>query len=106
MVSDLINPQTRRWDTIKLNELFVPADIAILLRNQPVVSDDDSWLWKHTRNGLYSVRTGYDLAFSVKNKAIINQQNIQPSLNPLKAQLYNKFTALDMVDDQDCFTAV
>ena len=88
MVSDLINPQTRRWDTIKLNELFVPADIAILLRNQPVVSDDDSWLWKHTRNGLYSVRTGYDLAFSVKNKAIINQQNIQPSLNPLKAQVW------------------
>ena len=88
MVSDLINPQTRRWDTIKINELFVPADIAILLQNQPVVSDDDSWLWKYTRNGLYKVKTGYDLSFSVKNEAIINQQNIQPSLNPLKAQVW------------------
>ncbi|WZZ66476.1 hypothetical protein YC2023_077846 [Brassica napus] len=62
-VSSLINTQTRRWSRSRLHELFVPADIKVLMRNQPVVSEPDSSFWKHTPNGIYSVKTGYDLAF-------------------------------------------
>lgn len=87
-VPDLIDPQIRRWDRNKLEELFVPGDIEILCQNQPVVSDKDSWVWKRMRSGVYSVKTGYDLAFSIKNKLLILEQTANPSLNPLKEQVW------------------
>lgn len=43
-VSDLIDFPKRRWKTSILEDLFVPADVQILLSNQPVVSERDSWI--------------------------------------------------------------
>lgn len=88
-VSSLINTQTRRWSRSRLHELFVPADIKVLMRNQPVVSEPDSSFWKHTPNGIYSVKTGYDLAFWRNNSALLHFQQAQPSLHPLTAQVWN-----------------
>ena len=87
-VSDLIDLQTRRWDESLMREIFVPGDIDILRKNQPVISDKDSWIWKPTRSGVYSVKTGYDLAFSLRNQELLEVQNARPSLNPLKAQVW------------------
>lgn len=88
-VSDLIDLQTRRWDERMMREIFVPRDINILRKNQPVVSDQDSWIWKLTRNEVYSVKSGYDLAFLLHNQELLEDQNAKPSLNPLKAQVWN-----------------
>lgn len=72
-----------------MSDIFVPGDIHILKKNQPVVSDQDSWIWKLTRNGVYSVKTGYELAFSIHNQKLIEDQTARPSLNPLKAQVWS-----------------
>ncbi|XP_018463709.1 uncharacterized protein LOC108834892 [Raphanus sativus] len=70
-VSDVIDFPKRRWNKTLLDELFVPSDVQILLRNQPSVFDRDSWVWKSTPSGLYTVKTGYELAFSVNKKELL-----------------------------------
>ena len=88
-VSELINYHTRRWSRRKLSELFVPRDMMILEKNQPVISEHDSWVWRHTKSGLYSVKSGYELAFTMKNVELIRDQQVLPSLNPLKDRVWN-----------------
>ena len=61
----------------------------ILEKNQPVISEHDSWVWRHTRSGLYSVKSGYELAFTMKNAELIRDQQALPSLNPLKDHVWN-----------------
>ncbi|KAG2299870.1 hypothetical protein Bca52824_036342 [Brassica carinata] len=72
-----------------LEELFVPTDVQTLLQNQPLVSDHDSWVWKYNRSGVYTVKTGYDLVFSLNKKELLRCHKEKPSLNPLKAQVWN-----------------
>lgn len=87
-VSDLIDFRRRKWNTQLLQELFVPGDVQLLLQNQPVTSVKDSWVWKHQCTGIYTVKTGYELAMSVNMTNVINGQLQLPSLNPLKAQVW------------------
>ena len=42
-VRELIDFQSRRWNTQALEEVFVLSDIQILLKNQPVTSKEDFW---------------------------------------------------------------
>ena len=91
-VADVINHQTGRWDERIMEEIFVPSDIAILRRNQHVSLEKDSWVWRHTRNGLYSVKTGYELAFQNLHKELIEEQSACPSINPLKEDVWKLLT--------------
>ncbi|KAF2577423.1 hypothetical protein F2Q68_00006128, partial [Brassica cretica] len=43
---DLINVESRRWDVSKLAEIFVPADVEIIMKNQPVVNKEDFVSWR------------------------------------------------------------
>lgn len=70
-VSDLINFQTRRWHRETLEELFISADVSLLLFNQPVISEKDSSVWRFNHSGVYSVRSGYDISFSDHHKDLI-----------------------------------
>lgn len=88
-VSDVIDFPKRRWNKSMLDELFVPSDVQILLRNQPSVFHRDFWMWKFTPTGLYTVKTGYELAFSVNKKELLQSLTKKPSLNPLKAQVWH-----------------
>lgn len=88
MVSDVIDFHKRRWNKHKLEDLFVPSDVQLLLRNQPTVSARDSWVWKYNRSGVYSVKTGYDLAFCVNKKELLQCHTAKSSLNPIKAQVW------------------
>lgn len=92
-VADVINHQTGRWDERIMEEIFVPGDIAILRRNQPMSLEKDSWVWRHTRSGLYSVKTGYDLAFQNLHKVLIGEQSVCPSINPLKEDVWKLLTS-------------
>lgn len=89
-VAELIDFQTRRWSRRCLQEFFVPSDIRILVRNQPIVSQADTWIWRYTRNMVYSVKTGYQLAFSKNNQSLIANQITRPSLNPLRAKIWKQ----------------
>lgn len=85
----MIDYQRRRWNKRRLEELFVPSDVRILEKNQPAVTENDFWEWKYNRNGVYSVKTGYDLAFLESKKSLTRSQTEKTSLNPLKAQVWD-----------------
>ncbi|XP_018474039.1 uncharacterized protein LOC108845308 [Raphanus sativus] len=88
-VSDLIDYPKRRWDRQKLEELFIYADVNVLMMNQPAVNDRDSWAWRLNKSGAYSVSSGYKVAFSALHQELIKDQAELPSINPLKAEIWN-----------------
>lgn len=88
LVSELIDYRRRRWNRRRLEEIFVPDDVRTLVKNQPAVSEQDSWVWKHNRSGVYSVKTGYELAMSENKKIMATGQSAFPSLNPVKARVW------------------
>ncbi|XP_018458646.1 uncharacterized mitochondrial protein AtMg00310-like [Raphanus sativus] len=51
MVSSLINPDLRRWNLSTLQEIFVPGDIELILKRQPVVGREDFQSWKFHKKG-------------------------------------------------------
>lgn len=87
-VSDLIDQQRRRWNFRKLEEIFIPSDVRMLMMNQPVVSEPDSWVWRFSSSGAYSVTSGYDQAFAHQYKDLLSVQAARPSINPLKAKVW------------------
>ena len=66
----------------------MPSDIQILVKNQPVTSKDDFWVWKFTKSGAYTVKSGFWLAFQEKSKEIRQVVEALPSLNSLKSQIW------------------
>lgn len=89
----LIDFQARRWNHQALEEIFVPSDIEVLLRNQPVVTREDFWVWKLNRSGAYTVKSGYWLASNEKNKELQVLAEAKPSLNDLKVQGWKVHTS-------------
>jgi hypothetical protein len=61
-VSELIDPITGQWDLDILNSLFNSLDVARIM-SIPINTQgfDDFIAWKATKNGKYSVRSGYYL---------------------------------------------
>lgn len=88
-VSALIDFPKRRWDRQKLEELFIPSDVNVLMMNQPAVNDRDSWAWRLNKSGAYSVSSGYKVAFSALHQELIKDHAALPSINPLKAEIWN-----------------
>lgn len=90
---DLIDFQNRRWNLQALDEVFVPLDVQILMKNQPVIAKEDFWAWNFNRSGVYSVMSGYWLASQGKNKEIHRVAEALPSINILKVQTWKVQTA-------------
>lgn len=67
----------------RLQELFYPRDVNLILINKPVTSKDDFWCWLHNRSGEYSVKSGYWLANRLHNSDLIEAAEMRPSLNDL-----------------------
>ncbi|KAG7565144.1 Reverse transcriptase domain [Arabidopsis suecica] len=91
-VSDLIDFERRDWDPQKLDEHFFPDDIIKIKRRKPVVDLDDFFVWKHNKNGDFSVKSAYWLACEINRAEIISQADVQPSINTLKAQVWKLTT--------------
>lgn len=87
-VADIIDHRSGRWNSSKLNDLFVPGDVKILRRNQPTLTEHDSWIWRFSRSEIYSVKTGYDLAFLRNHQELLRVQNAKPSVIPLKMEVW------------------
>ncbi|KAF8108218.1 hypothetical protein N665_0113s0008 [Sinapis alba] len=83
-VKDLMLPNSHLWNMDKLNDLFYPQDIAIMIKIKPVISSEDFYCWNHTRSGEYSVRSGYWFADKVENKEAFVAGTILPSINVSK----------------------
>ncbi|KAK4383357.1 hypothetical protein Sango_2783400 [Sesamum angolense] len=69
-VSELILPDTGEWDVELINALFWPEDRALILQI-PLsrVGMADLLVWHYSPNGLFSVRSAYDLALSLASSA-------------------------------------
>ncbi|KAF4392707.1 hypothetical protein G4B88_029446 [Cannabis sativa] len=62
MVSSLFQIHSRSWDAEVVNDLFTPDDAATILGIQIKQSvAGDYWYWFVEKNGLYSVRSAYQL---------------------------------------------
>lgn len=84
--------------TKKLEELFYPADILLILKIKPATSIPDLWTWKYNKLGDYSVKSGSWLASQEKNKEIIREAVMQPSINEIKKKYMDiKNTSKDQV---------
>lgn len=56
MVSDLIDVQSKNWNSEKINDLFYPEEAPLILRNGHVVAKEDFWVWRYNKNGDYTVK--------------------------------------------------
>jgi hypothetical protein len=68
MVQQLMLPNAKRWDEIKINSLF-PLDVAHDILAVPLleVVTEDRLIWKEEKDGMYSVRSGYQIYMKERN---------------------------------------
>lgn len=88
MVNKLIDHVSSSWDLDTLHDLFFPADIEIICKTKPLVSEPDYRIWLHNKNGDYTVRSGYWLANKDQNQAALLTADAQPSINPIKKLIW------------------
>ncbi|KAG7559049.1 Reverse transcriptase zinc-binding domain [Arabidopsis thaliana x Arabidopsis arenosa] len=59
-VCSLINPVTHQWDEDKLSEMINQNDIPIIWKIYlPQAQISDSYIWSHTKDGCFTVKSGY-----------------------------------------------
>ena len=85
---DLIDFQNRRWNQRALEEVFLPSDIKILLKNQPVTTSEDFWVWKFNKSGAHTVKSGYWFASKERSKELRVVAEALPSINTLKVKIW------------------
>ncbi|KAL8467664.1 hypothetical protein ACS0TY_031058 [Phlomoides rotata] len=63
VVNDLIIPGTRLWDVTLIRDVFIDEDVEHILKT-PIshIGFVDTYIWHFERNGLYSAKSGYELA--------------------------------------------
>ncbi|XP_018479618.1 uncharacterized protein LOC108850618 [Raphanus sativus] len=88
-VCDLIDTHTRTWDRGKLEEVFFPSDIELIMKMKPAFGKEDSYEWVHNRWGAYSVKSGYWLACSTDKSAVRVEAQSKPSLNDVRSQVWS-----------------
>lgn len=87
-VNNLIDLSTRRWNVERLNLLFYPADVSLILANQHVVRKEDLWVWFHNKCDDYSVKSGYWLVYRINIAELIREEEALPSFNDLKNHVW------------------
>lgn len=60
-VSDLINPNTGKWDTRLVKDVFWEEDAAVILAIPVYADREDTLAWHYDKNGLFSVKSVYKL---------------------------------------------
>ena len=92
-VSDLIDRSKRDWIKEKLEALFYPEDVALILKTRPVISKEDFWVWRYNKSGQYSVKSGYWMQNQITNAHLHSEAKALPSINTLKAQVWSLKTS-------------
>nr|VDD61669.1 unnamed protein product [Brassica oleracea] len=84
-VSDLINQESKDWDVGLLENYVHPDDIPFI-RSLAISSTHrrDSYCWNFTRNGQYTVKSGYWVAHNLLNKTE-EREVLDPSITKLQA---------------------
>ena len=84
-VSDLINQESKDWD-VGLLENYVHLDDIPFIRSLAISSTHrrDTYCWNFTRNGQYTVKSGYWMAQNLLNKTE-EREVLDPSIIKLQA---------------------
>lgn len=83
-VCDLISMTSGFWDSVILEDLFLPQDIIRIKVIKPVVSIDDFYIWRFNKSGDFSVKSAYWVADQEKGLELRNEASCQPSTLELK----------------------
>ena len=83
-VSDLINQESKDWDT-SLLESYVKMDDIPLIRSLAISSAhrQDTFCWSYTRNGQYTVKSGYWVTRNLL-KPEVEKEVLEPSITELQ----------------------
>lgn len=75
IVSELINKESGEWNEQLIDEIFWPHEAASI-KSIPLGSaqNSDKLIWHHTRNGLFTIRSAYDLILT-RNLSICGNNN-------------------------------
>ncbi|XP_021725055.1 uncharacterized protein LOC110692356 [Chenopodium quinoa] len=71
--------ENQRWNLPTLRELFSQREIdAICSIPVPILNEEDSWSWHHTKDGLYSVKSAYNFLIEeeTRKKATSSECNV------------------------------
>ena len=87
-VQSFIRNDTKEWDIHLLWEFFHPDDISLILGLKPCRSlVRDGYVWNHTKSGVYSVKTGYDLLRSTK-LSLTQERVLKLSITSLQSHVW------------------
>ncbi|KAG2312974.1 hypothetical protein Bca52824_024531 [Brassica carinata] len=87
-VVDLLDPATRKWNLERLRELVNSGDITLIRSLRPTTTPRaPSYLWNLTKSGVYSVKSGYELAMATSEAAEPNLV-IEPRITCLQAKVW------------------
>ncbi|KAL1200008.1 hypothetical protein V5N11_007217 [Cardamine amara subsp. amara] len=63
------------WNVVLLRELFVKEDIERIMSYPPVINMPDCWIWAHTKEWVYNVKSGNWLVSSLVSTDVFGQGN-------------------------------
>ena len=88
LVQSFIRNDTKEWDIQLLREFFHPGDIPLILGLKPSCSfNPNGYVWNHTKSGVYTVKSGYDLLQS--KKLSLSQTEVrEPSITGLQSHVW------------------
>ncbi|CAA7022569.1 unnamed protein product [Microthlaspi erraticum] len=91
LVYHLINQETKEWKLETLRQLFTEEDVRWIQGIRPSrVPTTDRLVWAYTKSGVYTVKSGYDLAMS--KTEVITGQVLEPSTTVLKRRAWKTRT--------------
>ena len=81
-VAELINPDTGWWDIQKIEQMFLPFEVQ-KIKEVPlcVTRQEDCLIWLRSRDGKYSVKTGYQLLLELDRKNRASSSDVNPPKN-------------------------
>ncbi|XP_057444580.1 uncharacterized protein LOC130736815 [Lotus japonicus] len=88
-VSELINNETHTWDTRKIAEFFTQPEAEMILKIPlPSQPRDDQLMWTHTKQGIYSVKSGHHSILSSNDEASTS--------NPTTSSIWSNIWEVDI----------
>ena len=92
-VHHLLDHETKDWNEPLIRELVAEEDVNKILSIKPSrLGRKDGYIWKHTKSGSYTVRTGYEV-INEKRKASIEREVAEPSVTTLKKEVWKLKTS-------------
>ncbi|XP_024004991.1 uncharacterized protein LOC112082122 [Eutrema salsugineum] len=88
LVYHFIHHDTKQWNVPLLNQFFQPEDVALILGLRPSRNRTlDGYAWNHSKSGLYTVKSGYDLIRGIKLDNTTSEMR-EPSITALLSQVW------------------